>query len=342
MPVTIKDIARESGYAVGTVSRVLNNHPDVSETARRKIMEIVDKYDFRINNNAKHLKQHISNAIAIIVKGSHNMLFASIVEQLQSGIREKGYDCLIYYINEIENEIEQAIQVCVERRPIGIMFLGSNHRYFRWGFGRINVPCVMVTNSAARLDFKNLSSVSTDDAMAAKAAIQHLIDCGHRNIGILGGYLEKSRAAITRFEGCKQAFADNGIEYDYDTAYEPSMFSISQGYEAMNRLLDRMPGLTAVFAMSDVMAIGAVRAIKDRGMNVPEDISVIGFDGIEMTDYLVPKLATIRQNKEEIARYSIDILMKCIYGQSEAVHQIVPFEIISGESTKQLYLEENK
>ena len=113
MRITIKDIARESGYAVGTVSRVLNNRPDVSETARKSIMEVVNKYNFRINNNAKHLKQHISNAVAVVVKGSQNMLFAPIVEQLQSGIRQKGYDCLIYYINENENEVEQAVQVCV-------------------------------------------------------------------------------------------------------------------------------------------------------------------------------------------------------------------------------------
>lgn len=342
MSVTIKDIARESGYAVGTVSRVLNNHPDVSETARKKIMAVVDKYNFRINNNAKHLKQHASKAVAVIVKGSHNMLFAPIVEQLQSGIRQKGYDCLIYYINENENEVEQAVQVCVERRPVGILFLGSNHQYFLKQFGRINVPCVMVTNSASRLNFDNLSSVSTDDAAAAKAAIQHLIDAGHRKIGILGGYLEKSRAAITRFEGCKEAFKENNLEFDFNTDYQGALFSVTRGYEAMNRLLDRDSRLTAVFAMSDVMAIGAVRAITDRGLKVPQDISVIGFDGIEMIDYLVPKLATIRQNREEIARQSIEVLMQAVHGRTDAVHRVVPFKIITGESTKRLYSEENK
>ena len=90
MSLTIKDIARESGYAVGTVSRVLNNHPDVSEKARAKIMEVVEKHHFKLNSNAKHLKQQASNGIAIIVKGNQNMLFASIVEQMQGMIREKG------------------------------------------------------------------------------------------------------------------------------------------------------------------------------------------------------------------------------------------------------------
>ena len=111
MAITIKDIAKESGYAVGTVSRVLNNHPDVSETARAKILEVVEKHHFRLNSNAKHLKQQSSNGIAIVIKGSQNMLFASIVEQMQGMIREQGFACLMYYIGEMENEMEQALQL---------------------------------------------------------------------------------------------------------------------------------------------------------------------------------------------------------------------------------------
>ena len=124
--MTIKDIAKESGYAVGTVSRVLNNHPDVSEKARKTIMEVVERHHFKLNNNAKHLKQQASSGIAIIVKGSQNMLFASIVEQLQGLIEEKDFACFIYYIGEEENEVEQAESVCLERHPKGILFLGSN------------------------------------------------------------------------------------------------------------------------------------------------------------------------------------------------------------------------
>ena len=134
MALTIKDIARESGYAVGTVSRVLNNHPDVSDKARAKILEVVEKHHFKLNSNAKHLKQQASNGIAIIVKGNQNMLFASIVEQMQGMIREKGYACLMYYIGEMENELEQALQVIIERRPMGILFLGSNLEYFKERF----------------------------------------------------------------------------------------------------------------------------------------------------------------------------------------------------------------
>lgn len=330
--MTIKDIARESGYAVGTVSRVLNNHPDVSEKARATIMEVVDKHHFKLNNNAKHLKQQASNGIAIIVKGNQNMLFASIVEQMQGMIREKGFACLMYYIGEMEDELEQAYQVIVERRPMGILFLGSNLDYFKERFDAVKIPCVLVTNSGESLGFSNLSSVTTDDSAAAYAAIEYLTRLGHRKIGILGGQLEKSRAAITRYIGCRKAFEEFGIPFEMERQYEPALFSISQGYEAMDRLLEKMPELTAVFAMSDTMALGAIRAIRDRGLRVPEDISVVGFDGIELGSYMSPKLTTIRQDREIIAKRSVEILLEHIANIAGAVHEIVPFRVIEGES----------
>ncbi len=340
MSITIKDIARESGYAVGTVSRVLNNRPDVSETARKKIMEVVDKYNFRLNNNAKHLKQQASKSVAVIVKGSQNMLFAPIIEQMQDDIQSKGFDCLIYYINETENELNEAIQVLKERRPLGILFLGSNRQYFINQFDKISVPCVLVTNSGLDLNYDNLSSVSTDDSAAAGAVINYLVEKGHRNIGILGGDLTQSKAAISRFEGCEKAFADCGIEFDKDKSYQTAMFSTLSGYNAMIELLDKASDITAVFAMSDVMAMGAIRAIKDRGLSVPQDISVVGFDGIELAQFFVPKLTTVRQNREEIANRSVEILMSAIENGTPAVHEFIPFYIITGESTKQLYSEE--
>ena len=332
MALTIKDIARESGYAVGTVSRVLNNHPDVSEKARAKIMEVVEKHHFKLNSNAKHLKQQASNGIAIIVKGNQNMLFVSIVEQMQGMIREMGYACLLYYIGEMEDELEQALQIIVERRPMGILFLGSNLGYFKERFSQVSIPCVLVTNSAESLGFENLSSVSTDDSNAAYAAIHHLIALGHQKIGILGGQLEKSRAAITRYIGCRKAFDEHQIVFDPERQYVPALFSISQGYEAMEELLTKMPELTAVFAMSDTMALGAIRALRDHGLRVPEDVSVVGFDGIELGNYMSPKLTTIRQDREVIAKRSVEILLDNLAGDIRAVHEVVPFRIICGES----------
>ncbi len=334
--MTIKDIARLSGYAVGTVSRVLNGSPNVSEAAKRKIEAVVKENNFTLNNNAKHLKQQASSGIAVIVKGTQNMLFASIVEQLQYLIREKGYSCRIYYIDEDASEVDQAIRLCRERRPYGILFLGSNLDEFRKHFSVISIPCVLVTNSAADLDFPNLSSVSTDDAAGAQHAVEHLISLGHTKIGILSGKMEISNAAYTRYNGCLRAFEAHNIDFDPKHHLATARFAMSSGYDAMTALLNRMPDLTAVFAMSDVMAMGAIRAIRDQGLRVPEDISIIGYDGIEMCRFMTPKLTTIRQHRETIATRSLDILLQCIQDGASAVHEITPFELIQGESTQTL------
>ena len=185
--VTIKDIARESGYSVSTVSRVLNNRNDVSPDARKKIEEVVAKFNFVPNNNAKHLKQNNSKAIGVLVKGISNMLFASVVEEIQRMIEKTEYTLVVSYLDEDADEVEQAILLCRKRKPLGLLFLGGNPEYFHREFSGVDVPCVLVTNRANEMHFENLSSVATDDIAAARCAVDQLFVAGHRRIGILGG-----------------------------------------------------------------------------------------------------------------------------------------------------------
>ncbi len=330
--MTIKDIARLSGYAVGTVSRVLNGSPNVSEAARKAVEDVVRQYDFKRNNNAKHLRQQVHSGIAVIVKGTHNMLFSAIVEEMQRLVRELDITLNLYYMDEYESEVEQAVRICAERRPMGIAFLGSNLEEFRQRFAEVSVPCVLVTNSAAELGFDNLSSVTTDDAAGAEMAVGHLIGLGHTRIGILSGKMSSSNAASTRYIGCLRAFAARGVPFEKDTQLVSARFSLAGGYEAMQALLEKMPDITAVFAMSDVMAVGAIRAIRERGLRIPEDISVVGYDGVEMGQYLSPRLTTISQQRHALARRSLEILLGTIREEREAVHEVTPFSLIAGES----------
>lgn len=335
--MTIKDIARESGYAVGTVSRVLNGQSGVSEEARQKVMEVVEKYHFHMNTNAKRLKQQYNNGIAMIVKGTRNMLFAGMVETLQKLIEERGYACILYYIGENENEVEEALQVCQDRQPVGMIFLGSSLENFRERFDYIRIPCVMVTNGAEELTFENLSSVSIDDREAGRTAIEYLISRGHEKIGILGGEMTHRNPARARYEGCLEALQAHQISFDENKNFVASLFSMEGGYRAMTELLEKMPEITAVFAMSDMTAFAAIRAIKDRGLRVPEDISVVGFDGTEMGQYLVPKLTTIQQPGQVMAQKAVEILHHCIMNRSRAVKETVEFQLIQGESVRALF-----
>ena len=337
--ITIVDIAKESGYSVSTVSRVLNNRKDVSETTKRKIMEIVEAHNFVPNNNAKHLKQQNNSGIAIIVKGTRNMLFANMVESLQGLIKEKKYACIIDYIGENDNEVEQALQVCRERQPLGILFLGGNLENFKERFNEVDIPCVLVTNSTESLNFGNLSSVSIDDTVAAQKAIEYLVSLGHKDIGVLGGEMKEmkhSNPAKSRYDGCVLAFQKWNLAFNAQRQFEATPFTMEGGYEAMERLLDKMPNITAVFTMSDVMALGAIRAVKNKGLRVPEDISIIGFDGIEMGQYMVPRLTTIQQPSQKLASRCIEILLQQIREEQSAINELVPFSLIVGESTAKL------
>lgn len=332
--MTIKDIAREAGYSVGTVSRVLNGSENVSEAAKKAVMEVVEKHQFQLNNNAKLLKQQSSQGIAIIIKGAQNMLFAALLEPIQTLIEKHGYASMMFYLEEDDNEVQEAVKICRERRPLGILFLGTNREYFREYFHRISVPCVMVTNSAEGLEMENLSCVTTDDKAAAKMAVDYLFSVGHKNIGVLGGTIEKSYMSYCRITGARESFKEHGVPFDEERQYVSAYFSISAGYYAMEKLLDKMPEVTAVFAMADVMAIGAIRAICDRGLRVPEDISVIGFDGIDVGRYMTPRLTTIRQHREVIANRSVEVLLDCIEGPMKKVHEVEDFHLVQGESVR--------
>ena len=332
--VTIKDIARESGYSVSTVSRVLNNRNDVSPDARKKIEEVVAKFNFVPNNNAKHLKQNNSKAIGVLVKGISNMLFASVVEEIQRMIEKTEYTLFVSYLDEDADEVEQAILLCRERKPLGLLFLGGNPEYFHREFSGVDVPCVLVTNRANEMHFENLSSVATDDIAAARCAVDQLFVAGHRRIGILGGDFDKSYTSHQRFLGCEQSFSEHGAVLDVEHCYEKARFSFGSACRAMKRLIGKFPDVTAVFAMSDVMAIGAIRALRDLGYRVPEDVSVIGFDGTSLAEYYNPKLATIKQQHQTLANRSIEILFGQIELKKEPIHEIVPFEFVNGESIR--------
>ena len=334
--MTIKDIAAQTGYSVGTISRVLNNQPNVSEKARKAILNVAQTSGFQLNANAKQLKQAHSNTILVVVKGTSNELFSSLVEALQSRIAETCHPLIVDYLDENSNEVLRAQQLCREKKPLGVLFLGGNRENFLESFDRIEVPCVLITGNGSELPFSNLSSISTDDTRAAADAIDHLISLGHRKIAVIGGNRAISDTSELRFRGCMEAFSRNGIAFDEQNDYESVRFSFADGYRGARNLLDRGREFTAVFAMSDVMAIGAIRALREAGLKVPEDVSVIGFDGLAMGEYTVPTLTTIRQSVQELAHRSIEMLLENIRCSQPPRHEMVAAPLEKRESTKKI------
>ena len=334
--MTIKDLAVKTGYSVGTISRVLNNQPHVSEQAREVVLRAARESGFQLNANAKQLKQQHSNSILVICKGRANELFESLLMTIQTRIADTAYPLLVDYVDESENVVQRALELCPVKKPLGILFLGGNREEFLEDFHRISIPCVLVTGYGGDLPFDNLSSVTADDVQAGRMAIEHLVDMGHREIAVVGGNRSYSDITGQRYQGCLEAFRESGIAFREERDYETARYTLEDAYRAAKTLLERNSGFTALFAMSDVMAIGAIRALTDAGKRVPQDISVIGVDGLSVGEYMLPRLSTVAQPARMLADRSVELLLQGIGRKKGATHEQVPVTLEKRESTARI------
>ena len=332
--MTIKDIARISGCSVSTISRVINDRPDVRPETKERVLEVMREAGFVPNTNARQLKIQQSRSLVFVVKGTRNIFFSDFLVQLQRAATLYGYNGIVSYLDENANEIEAAEKILREIKPKGMIFLGGSVANFQKGFANISVPSVLATLVSDKLDFSNLSMVGVDDRAAAYQAVSYLIQQGHRKIAVLGGPAT-SYPSMMRRQGAQQAMEDAGIRFE-DKLYGLSNYDFESAYHAMNGLLARRAEFTALFAMSDVIAFGAIRALVSAGLRVPEDVSVIGFDGITMSRYCVPVMTTIVQPSEQIALQSIELLVRQIEHGTPAQTVTLQPELQQGESVRAL------
>lgn len=335
---TIKDIAELSGFSIGTVSRVINNHPDVSEQAREKILSIIEQEGYQPNSNARLLKRNSASSISILVKGTKNLFFEELLELIEKDFKDSGEEVSVVFLDETDNEVQTALQICNERKPKGLIFLGGNIDFFKEQFDTIKVPSVLVSGDASSLPFENLSSYCTNDYQGGRDAVKYLLDHGHRKIGIVGGQMlsDNGWVGTARVQGAIDCLKDCNVAFDVSKQFKPGRFSMESGYEATKELMEQNPDLTSIFALSDTLAIGAIRALKDMGKSVPQDISIIGFDGIPYSRYSVPRITTIQQNSELMAKKSVEDLLLRISYSRDRIHELIEHSITSGDSVKEI------
>lgn len=328
---TIKEIARLAGVAPATVSRVLNNRPDVKKETKEAVLAVIRDLRYTPNANAKNLKMIATNLICVVVKGTGNLFYVSIVEKMQTHIETYGYTPFVHYIDESDDEIATAKQLQVEKKPLGFIFLGGSTENQREDLTELRTPCVFATTNAAEVELAHVSSVCVDDRRSAQTAVDMLLAHGHRDIVVLGGSLLALDLVHNRYLGVQDSFAAQGLTFSPDRYFE-CKFSLHSAHRMMRRILAKELHFTAMFAMSDIMAIGAAKAISEHGLRIPQDISVIGFDGIELADYYTPSLATMRQPAPEIAEKSVGILVAQIRGEGGNVHLLLSSEFSQGQS----------
>lgn len=337
--ITIKDIAKMCGVGVSTVSRAMNNHPDINQETRDKIMSIIKEHNYVPNNSARNLKRSDAKAIAVLVKGISNPFFAPMIKVMEEEIQKKKYSLVLYHVESYEDEVDVAFELVKEKRLRGIVFLGGYFSHTEEKLRQLEVPFILSTigESPECISKKNYSSVSVDDIAESYKAVEYLCQLGHKRIAtITAPSLDQSIGKL-RLEGYKKALRENHIPIEEDLICtmkeEIEDYSMENGYEVTRELLAKGTEFTAIFAIADSLAIGACKAILDSGKRIPEDYSVIGFDGIEMTRYYSPTITTIAQPVKEMAYETIHILFDVIKGETKHQHRVFPGELIVGSST---------
>lgn len=333
--LTIKDIAKYSGTSVSTVSRVLNNHPDVSEKARVQVMKIVEQYRYVPNNSARNLVIRESDTVAVVVRGIANPFFTRIIKTIERAIYAEGYSLSLHQIGSRDDELMTAAMLEREKRLRGIIFLGGRFNYSPADVAMLRVPfvCCTYANTFGSLEPERFSSVAIDDKREAYRAVRLLIERGHRRIAALIEAEDGDSISQLRYEGYCTALADAGIPFDPALVECAGSFEMKDAYRAAARLAERAQ-FTALFAISDAMAMAAMKQLSERGLRIPEDCSVIAIDGLELTNYCVPTLTTLEQPADEMALESVKILAGLLRGEGKNRHVFMETRLREGTSVR--------
>ena len=336
--MNIKDIARLAGVGVSTVSRVINEHPDVKDETREKILKIIKESNYIPNNSARILKKNNTNNIGVLVKGVFNPFFAEMINIIGNRINEAGYTMILQQNDyATEDDVDNLIAFVKEKRLQGIICLGGNFLNINdESFQFLDIPVVLTSvNTLSKESKSKFSSIGIDNVLAAKASIQYLIDKGHRNIGILLG--EKNDVGISglRLEGYKKALEENNIPYLEENVFIGD-YDYSGAYRVTKEIINNRKDITAIFSISDIMAVGAAKSVIDQGLKVGEDISIMGFDGMDISKYYNPGITTVKQPKKNMANNSIDLLLALLAKKEDHKHIIFETKIIERESCKEV------
>ena len=333
--ITIRDIAKKCGVGVSTVSRALNNHPDINPETKEMILKVMSEYNYVPNNSARNLKRSDAKAIAVLVKGMDNMFFNNMISILEEKARKKKYSCIIERVEEKASEVDAAIEIVKEKRLRGIIFLGGNFIHPKEKLEQIPVPYVITTVGIRENEELPCASVSVDDYRESYKMVDYLCSCGHRKIAILACEDDISIGRL-RLDAYRKVLEDRQIPFDpllVRHMTRQDNYSFGTGYKLTRELLEEGIDFTALYTTSDTLAIGACRALKEAGKRVPEDISVAGFDGIDVGEYYIPSITTIRQPVEAMATESARKLFAMIDRKEEPSAQVFDGELVIREST---------
>ncbi len=327
--ITIVEIAKRCGVGVSTVSRAINNHSDINPETKKRIMAVIKETGYIPNNSARNLKRTDAKCIAVLVKGITNPFFSPMIEVVEQEVDKRGYALVLRHVEAYENEVDVALELEKEKRLRGIIFMGGSAKHPADKMKQIGVPIVFATiGSDISEDFNrnSYSTVSVDDEKESFKMVSHLIELGHKKIAIMAEGSDTPSVVQLRLKGYLKALKAAGIKVDNNLIryVDQRIYTMANGYDTAKALIESGEKFTALYCISDVLAIGALRAFADAGLKVPKDVSVAGFDGQELSQYCIPRLTTIRQPLVDISKETIRLIFDIIDKESGHRHIIFP------------------
>lgn len=342
MKYTIKDVADRAGVSIATVSRVINGSSVVSEKSRQKVMEAIEELDFKPSQIARNLVMQTSNTIGVIVPALSNQFTGGILNGIEEKTSSCGYDILVGGTGgDVERE-RRYLELFQERHVAGIIFMGWQLKPQTVNvINSISVPVVMMNRNASGL---KVPTVSIDNFRASYQMTKYLIEKGHRKIAFFRNSVDIDACGVEQYSGFERALAEAGMEIDRSLV-KYGEFSEERSYQLMSELIRQENIPTAVFATSDIMAIGAANAIKDSGMDVPGDVSVVGFNDVEMASLYRPALTVIHQPLfamgEEAVKMILDSRNKDGSGmENDGRIVMLPHKLVQRDSCRSVPVEE--
>ena len=338
---TLKDVARETGLTVTTVSRVLNNRGYISEETREKVYEAMKKLNYRPNEVARSLSKKSTNTIGVIVPHIRHPYFSELISNLENEASKRGYKMILCNSQEKENKEREYLEMCTSNRVAGIVLCSAGVAVEE--FQGSNIPLITIE----RYMENGTASVECDNRQGGKLAAEHLIACGCKNLLHISGVYETAmpaddralgfievceKAGVSHWEVATNTYQYNNLEY-HDFLEEVLKENYDVDNTAENDENCGKKRIDGIFASSDLIAAQVLQVCSKLGIRVPEDIKLVGFDDVNISSLTTPRITTIHQPIKEIAELTLELLINAQDGKTVAKRSLLPVSLIKREST---------
>ncbi|MDF2937250.1 MAG: catabolite control protein [Paenibacillaceae bacterium] len=334
MTVTIYDVAREAGVSMATVSRVVNNNPNVKPQTRKKVFEAIERLGYRPNAVARGLASKKTTTVGVVIPDISNAIFAEVARGIEDIANMYHYNIILCNADKRKEKEIRVINTLLEKQVDGLLFMGGvvTDEHLQ-AFQTSTVPIVLCGTT---VEGNTMAAVDIDHEQAASDAVKLLLDKGHRRIGMISGTLQDPNNGFSRYNGYKHALEEAGVAFD-ESLVRIGNYRYESGIEAMKYFLDLPERPSAIFSATDEMAIGAIHAAQDAGLAIPGDISVISVDNSRMASMVRPLLTTVAQPMYDIGAVSMRLLTKLMNKENVEKGKItLSHEVIQRQSVAEV------